>query len=528
MRDNRGENIAAPSDRVNRPNAARWLCVVSVAAVFAALKLLLQSGVELGKDEAAYWFWSQHLDASFALAPFAAIAAGDALWPGAEWALRLPSILLGLAACVLLYALCRRRALSPAEALIATAAFGTSHWAWHTSSYLHPDGFLVPAWLFALWCAHRAVERSSYATWMIAGAAAGLVCLTKLSGAALAAGLLLALALTPERTRRPRIAAALAASAVVVAPLLLAQWQTDLSVPSTLSTLSRVAEGMPLPLRLAYFLANPLLYVSPALLMVLYDAGLSQAIRAIRRRCPHDLIDVVPGLLLLGVFAFFALGRGQVKGNWILPAFLGVWPVAFAASGPIARWSPRFRRPLLVLLLALGVLQSGSIALALKHPGLLTLIAPVVGDSIQSSYPALISVADRPREPAATWSERLCEYHGWSGFARSLEADLDRADVAPTVPVVSGQYAIPFGLAFYGSRQRPVHTVDDPRFRYLVDLNPDRLPSEIVFVGRRPARPPEWLSRAYSPPLALPGVARQGPECGPERYELLWFGRAAR
>ena len=52
-------------------------------------ELLLQGGVELGKDEAAYWYWSQHLDASYALVPFTFTAVAHALWPGAEWALRL-------------------------------------------------------------------------------------------------------------------------------------------------------------------------------------------------------------------------------------------------------------------------------------------------------------------------------------------------------------------------------------------------------------------------------------------------------
>lgn len=494
LRVNKAVNIAAPSHGVN---PVWWLALAAVGA----LKLLLQDGVELGKDEAAYWYWSQHLDASYALVPFSFTAAAYALWPGAEWALRLPPILLGLGAAALLYALCRQRGLAHADPLWATAALVTSHWTWHTSSYLHPDGFLVPAWLLALWCAHRALGSATWFPWVAAGAAAGLVCLTKYSGAALAAA---------------------TTCAIVVLPLAWAQWQTGLSLPATLTTLSRVAEQMPLPARLAYFVANPLLYVSPLLLWVLYDAFLTGVARAARNRRSGDLVDVVPGLLLLAVFAFFALGRGQVKGNWILPAFLGVWPLAFSTTGPTAR---RCRRLLLIALVALGAVQSGAIALALQHPGLPARLRPLAGAALDATYPNLISEADRPREPAATWTERLCEYHGWAAFASALEATLDRTGVAPAVPVAGVQYAIPFTLAYYGSRQRPVYTVDDPRFSFLADLSPAEAPPQLVFVERAPARPPPWLIRVYGPPASLPGLARQGSGCGPERYELLWFGK---
>lgn len=515
MRLNRGVNIAAPSNGVN---PGWWLALAAVGA----LKLLLVRGVELGKDEAAYWFWSQHLDASYALVPFSFMAIAHRLWPGAEWALRLPAILLSLGGTVLLYALCRQRALTRSEALWAAAAFATCHWTWHTSSYLHPDGYLVPLWLLALWLAHRALATSAWSAWVAVGAAVGLVCLTKYSGAALAGGLLVSLGLASGTSGRRLPLVAAATCAVVVLPLAWAQWQTGLSLPATLSTLSRVAADRALPVRLAYFAAGPLLYVSPLLLWLLYDALLTGVARTARHRRAGDLVDVLPGLLLLGVFAFFALGRGQVKGNWLLPAFLGVWPLAFSATG---RAGGRLRRPLLAALVALGAVQSAAIGLALQHPSLLLRLQPLTGAEANATYPALVSAADRPREPALTWSARLCEYHGWGAFAGAFEAAATRAGVSPTVPVVSGQYAIPFGLAYYGSPQRPVHTVEDPRFSFLADLAPARTPPQIIYVGLAPARPPPWLGRVYGPPSLMPGLERQGPECEAERYELLWFQR---
>ena len=116
-------------------------------------KLWLVSDLELGKDETAYWYWGQHLDATYVLLPFAVLNLAHALVPHTEWFLRGPSILLGTLAVILIYRLYLLHRLAPAPARWAAAAFALSHWIWHTSSYLHPDGFLRP--LLARRPAHR-------------------------------------------------------------------------------------------------------------------------------------------------------------------------------------------------------------------------------------------------------------------------------------------------------------------------------------------------------------------------------------
>ena len=84
--------------------------------MYVLARLYLASGVELGKDEAVYWYWGQHLDASYALLPFATLKLAHALWPYQEWFLRLPSILLGGLSAVLLYRLCRNHGLGERRA----------------------------------------------------------------------------------------------------------------------------------------------------------------------------------------------------------------------------------------------------------------------------------------------------------------------------------------------------------------------------------------------------------------------------
>lgn len=89
-----------------------------------------------------------------------------------------------------------------------------------------------------------------------------------------------------------------------------------------------------------------------------------------RREVNRDLaLVLLHALFLIAGFAFFALYRGQIKGNWILPAFLGLWPFALGARGngvskSYLRWA-----------LPTGLLQTVVIAAALKYLVLLASVA---------------------------------------------------------------------------------------------------------------------------------------------------------
>ena len=301
--------------------------------MYVLARLYLASGVELGKDEAVYWYWGQHLDASYALLPFATLKLAHALWPYQEWFLRLPSILLGALSAVLLYRLCRNHGLGERPALWAAAAFALSHWTWHTSSYLHPDGFLVPCWLLALCAAQRATGSIDVHPYALMGLAGGGAVLCKYSGAFLVGGLCLWILLSHAHQDRWRLLAVFLLPALAVAlPLVYAQLGSGFYLPQTLSSLSRI-EGLADPFsRLFFFLVNPLFFVSPFLLYPLYR-GL---VRAVAQR---DLLPLLPALCTIGAFLFFALYRGQIKGNWILPGLLSHWPRSphQALAGPRRR-----------------------------------------------------------------------------------------------------------------------------------------------------------------------------------------------
>ena len=208
---------------------------------------------------------------------------------------------------------------------------------------------------------------------------------------------------------------------------------------------------------------------------------------------------------------FFALGRGQIKGNWILPGLLSLWPVAFAAQP---------RRWLLVAVVATGLLQALAIGLGLKYPGLYNDLAARSG--LDKSYVGLVSEEDRVREPSYSWSERLCEYSGWYRFAADVE------EVIPPLPLLSTQYSIPFALAYYGKVEREYYTVDDPRFRDVTDFYGQRkalYPEEVLFAVRTGGKVPESLSATYPRQELIAEIDRRRAGCPSVSYQVFRLGR---
>ena len=466
-------NITGRLSIVNFPVLGASLALAAASAV----KLWLLSGVDLGKDEAAYWYWAQHFTAAYAAVPLAAIRLASDFAPAGEYSLRLPFVLMGAVSAVVMYLWCRRSGLGVFPACVATCAFAGSHWIWHTSSYLHPDGFLVPFWLGSLYVADVAAARRDPRLFALLGVVVGATVMSKYSGGGLAAGLSVWVVTRPQLRGRCAFVFALAL-AISTSPLLLAQLQTGFHLPATLGSLSQITGGLPLTLRLLAFVLSPLLYVSPLLWLLLCLAGARLAMSAVRAPGDRLLLILLPAFFTLSVFAIFALSRGQIKGNWILPAFLGVWPFAFGArlAGDAGLALAR-RRGFVPVLLALGAVQAGSAAYALKMPSWLEGFQKPLDRSFGATYHKLVSPRDRLREPSVSWTDRVCEYHGWENFSGELESRLEllsdsSGESGAGTPLVSTQYQLPFAHAFYSAMSRPVYTVDDPRFRDVGGLEP--------------------------------------------------------
>jgi hypothetical protein len=305
--------------------------------------------------------------------------------------------------------------------------------------------------------------------------------------------------------------------ALVSAPLLYAQLYTGFFLPTTLGTLSQIGSQ---PIwRLPLFLLDPLLFVSPLLLWLLYRAFARSLGQLRRKASPELLLALLPAFLVLAAFGFFALSRGQIKGNWILPAFLGLWPWAFERANLPARPN-RF----LALMLLVGLLHALPIGLALRYPALAQdLGEALAGETLDGSYVHLVSAEDRQREPSYSWSERVCEYGGWQAMADDLEQVLAQEGIPPSVPLLSSQYGVAFAMAYYDRTGRPCFTVDDPRFLFLTDFfqqSAPPLPAEAVLVVRAGTSLPSSLQPFYSQRQLLVSVPRTVPGCAAVLYQV--------
>ncbi len=520
------ENITGPPERVNQPQRAkrsqsgdRIFVPVPRAlawgtALLVAAKCLLLMGVEFGKDEAAYWYWARyHLDASYAFVMLAVIRLADVLWAGNDMALRLPFIVAGAGSAWLMNAACEKTDLTTTDRLAAVLAFVTCHWAWHTGSFLHPDGVLVPLWLATLAAADRAWRSQQDHHWLLTGILGGLVALSKYTGCVLMAGLLLALTLRGRQGFRGLLWTGIPC-AIVASPLIWALWGLDFHLPFTLGSLSQVAASDPVWWRAGLFLLAPLLYLSPPLLWLLYS-GLYRGWQE-RREQGVDLV-LIPALVLLATFGVFALVNGQVKGNWVLPGLLGIWPLAF--HGLHQR---RFHRNWWAGLLVLGIGMTAVPALTLRWPTLAQQLVDSAPAAVDATYPAIVSPTDLPREPTFSWTERVCEYHGWADFGQDLSQRLQH-DIGRADRVHSAEYGLGYGLGRYLPDAPRVTITDDARFAHIADAS---LGDASIYVTRSGgAIPSAALARQ---PRQIDTMVRQAPGCGPVGYDVyLLSGHAA-
>lgn len=534
-------NIAAALHRVNRI----WLILGALVALVSTCKLALTLGVELGKDEAVYWYWSRNWDLTYAPLVFALLRITDTLSPATEWALRACQVAAGMLSMALMFHWCRINGLSESRSLWATVAFATSHWIWHSSSYLHPDGFLVPAWLLVLVLARRALTSEWTPIQSVGvGVATAIPLYCKYSGALLAAAvyLWLYLACSHSAVRRRVTTYGLLALIACASPLAMIHYADAFQLPQALSSLSRIAGEASILTRFGLFLVAPLLFMSPFLLWGLYRvliSGAALAARTFPKTRPtaraawiHDhgqlLLGLIPACTILLCFGFFALYRGQVKGNWILPGFLGLWPYLFGARTRL--WSQPANRRFLATIIVIGALQTAAIGLALKYPGATNSAMRALGiqQVLDESYPHLVSRPDQAREPTRSWNERLCEYAGWRAFTGRLERAIAEAGLPPTVSLVSTQYNLPFTTAYYAApgTERIVYTVSDPRFGRLAGLETATANTDsLLFVARSGSQLPQDLVDTYSSQSALPPIRRSAPGCDPVEYEMTFLIR---
>ncbi|MFL5300789.1 MAG: glycosyltransferase family 39 protein [Anaeromyxobacteraceae bacterium] len=342
------------------------LALVLVGASLV-LHVVLAGAVSLSPQEAYYWQYARHLDLSyFDHPPLAAwtIRATTALLGDGERAVRLAAALHAALFALFLF-LAGRRLFGARAALLAIAAALVTPILAIGQVIITPDAPLLSAWAAALYFTVRALDGGRGAWLLAAAAAVGLAALGKYTGWLLAPQIFLALLLDPRGRallRRPWPYVGLALAVALFAPVLV--WNARHGWASFGFQFAQRGAGMAAfsPTRLGRFVGLQALAVTPLLFLALV-AALVVAARRWReppfRICA--IFSIPPLLLFLGVAPFM-----WVKGNWPAP----VWPAALLAAAALALERPRALRFPAAAALALALLGTTYLHLAIAVPAL--------------------------------------------------------------------------------------------------------------------------------------------------------------
>ena len=313
----------------------------------AILRLATAALIPLTEDEAYYRLWSQHLSLGYYDHPpmvawwirAGIMAAGDN-----ALGVRLLPALASLLSTLLVYDLGRMLG-DRRTGLLAALLYNCTLTIGAAAALAVPD---VPAglfWTLALWGLAKASKDDAPRWWLLAGAAAGLACLSKYSALFLAPGAVLWLAVTPQgrkqMTRPWPWACALIAALVFSANV---AWNAEHHWMTFAKQFGRATPGHWAPRYLLEFVAGQFVLLNP-LVAVLAGAGAVKAWR-MRRGEPIAwlmLASLVPFLAYLTLHSL----HDRVQAHWPVPlysaaAVLAAWAVKDASGwrAALARLAP--------------------------------------------------------------------------------------------------------------------------------------------------------------------------------------------
>jgi 4-amino-4-deoxy-L-arabinose transferase-like glycosyltransferase len=320
------------------PCQAATAAALALVAAMVVLRCLAARRVDLETDEAYYWLWSRHLAISyFDHPPMIAylIRLGTALFGDTVFGVRSMAIACVIAASGAVYGLTVVLFGDRRLGLLAALWFNMMPHTAFFSIVMYPD---TPALLFWLLCclALALVWRSGRgAWWYAAGAAMGLLLLSKYTGAFLFAGVGLWLAASPQmrpwlKRHEPYLAAAIAL--VLFSPVIV--WNAEHHWVSFAKQFGRALDKTNGGLGEAVnFVGIQALFVSP-LIFAFAVAGLATATgRGVFRQQANWLLLAVAAAPMLAYFLIHALSAE------VLPQ----WPSAvygIAAIAAVAAFAP--------------------------------------------------------------------------------------------------------------------------------------------------------------------------------------------
>jgi|GEM_PF-5996436 len=380
------------------------LSIIICISLLLRLPLILLPGA--GRDEATYAYWAEHPELAYSplLQLFVKLFSWTPLPDTVQ--LRFPSIIAGTLAILLLYRFLQHLQVNSLSRIAAVSALAFSPWMIYAGSILHPDMLLLSCILTFLIAAFEGKM-------LLASIFAGLAFWAKLSGL-----VVLPAAAYMLWQNRGRSGLILMASCIVLALLIgaiLSQLQPDLIM--AIAEFGRMDPSIGVLKALLIQFGYILLLGGPAIFLG-FMAGIWQ-----HREISEDYQRITnlqrySTLVIFAVFAAFGLAMivtQQVKGNWLLPALLLLWPAT----------RPKLFRPALIL----SLLCSIFIIIVFAFPGIVRDMEERL-PLFEASYSIQAGTREARVSPTRSWSERSKEYQDLSEFANLLseKVDVQKAD----------------------------------------------------------------------------------------------------
>ncbi|KAA3616638.1 MAG: hypothetical protein DWQ05_12980 [Calditrichaeota bacterium] len=355
-----------------------------------------------GRDEATYFYWSQHFEPAYSLLLQLLVKFAALLPISALVSLRLPSLIGGVIVLVLLNKILKQHGFDRSLRQIVLTAVAFTPWQIYVGSILHPDNIFLIALLLA-------VIAESSNRYLLFSLFIGLAVLAKPTGLViLATGILYILFLKklPTSQKLGLIAICL----FVALPVLL---NLNSEMLAAMAEFGRVSESISTTEVIVIALFS---LIGLGGLLLPFSAGhvikskWKNAIRHLLNPGKNSLLLWFAGALLI-TFILAALVRNQIKGNWILPAFVLLIPLYRSEPWRKFVWTN----------LLFSIVLSAGMTLFFIFPGTLKDFEHSF-KFVNKTYVAQAGVRENKISTTSSWENRVAEYQSLHHFQNEVQS----------------------------------------------------------------------------------------------------------
>jgi 4-amino-4-deoxy-L-arabinose transferase-like glycosyltransferase len=308
------------------------ILILFVILIFFLVRLFIINHLELSPDEAYYWYWSKHLDLSYAdhppmVAYIMAIFTG--LGGDTEFFVRLGGLVCSAIALIFLYQ--TSVSLFPANTLLAWELLLLFN-----ITLLFPAGCIIQTpdtpmllfWTAAVFCGSRIITGGSARWWYLWGAALGFGLLSKYTMILIIPCTFFFFLFSPTHRRwlkKKEPYLALLIALVIFSPVILWNWQhhwASFAYQLQQGFTPKKRDALQIILKVLEYLGGQAGVITPLLFIAFVIYGIKGIVLSIRRGIPEYLYLALlswPVLLFFGLST--ALGK-VAEANWPAPAYI--------------------------------------------------------------------------------------------------------------------------------------------------------------------------------------------------------------